>query len=181
MQTNAGIEEAQKEQGSELLAVVNAVNTLTDKVDEISNNKSETTTTQPTEKKDDILAKLLAAVETQCKPAPAPKKEESEMSKLVTLLSDIVKKNNNNGGGSGNRGGNGSGGGKRAEFYKPKPRYKHYCSTHGVNPSHGSSGCTRRGPNHKEDATFEDRKGGSKTNLHKWHAATAGDRVDYSD
>ncbi len=175
------IEEAQKEQGSALLAVVNAVNTLTDKVDEISNIKSETTTTQPTEKNDDILVKLLAAVETQCKPAPAPKKEESKMSKLVTLLSDIAKKNNNNGGSGGNRGGNGSGGGRRPKVHRQNPRYKCYCSTHGVNPSHHSDKCTNPGKHHNKEATYEDRKGGSKLNLHKWHAATAGDRVDYSD
>ena len=125
-----------------------------------------------------VLTKLLAAVETQCKPAPAPKKEESELSQLVTLLSDIAKKKNNNGGG-GNRGGNRGGGGQRPKFNKPNPRYKYYCSTHGVNPSHHSNKCTNPGAHHNKEATYEDRKGGSKLNLHKWHAATTGDRVDY--
>jgi hypothetical protein len=43
---------------------------------------------------------------------------------------------------------------------KPTRARSKYCHTHGLG-SHNSMECYRRGPNHKEEATFRNRLGGS--------------------
>ena len=44
-------------------------------------------------------------------------------------------------------------------------KMKHYCSTHGVNHTHGSADCRKPGPNHNPKATYRNRMGGSFKNL----------------
>ena len=143
---------------------------MNDKLEKVA-SKAETTEQPKIDDKEQLIKTLLAATDLQC--TPAPKKEEnSDLAKLVTILTDITNKNGGSGGGNKRK--------ENTDFYDPHPRWKFYCSTHGVNPSHDDKDCKRRGSNSKEGATFEDKKGGSKKNLHKWHAAKKGDRVDYN-
>ena len=46
-------------------------------------------------------------------------------------------------------------------------QYKFYCSTHGVNLSHDTRNCRDKGPNHNDNATYDNKMGGC-TRGDKW-------------
>ena len=48
-------------------------------------------------------------------------------------------------------------------------KFKFYCSLCGVNCTHNSNKCEFPKSWHNNAATFENRMGGSKKNLHLWH------------
>ena len=60
---------------------------------------------------------------------------------------------------------NNLGGGQRDT--RRYPGCDNYCHTCGfdIHPTHNSATCPRKGPNHKDDATILDMKGGCKKNI----------------
>ena len=92
------------------------------------------------------LQTILAAItniQSQSAPAAKPK---TDMEKILALLTT-------NAGNNGGR--NNDTTRKPPRIGKPNLRYKFYCWSHGINPSHNSCGCTYKKPGHQTAALYE--------------------------
>ena len=125
-----------------------------------------------------------------------PPKPKTKLQQILALLtSNAGNENSNSGGGGGgrrnNNNNNNSGGGKnnnnnnnnnsgggnnsnntrskgRKVSTKPNVRYKYYCWSHGVNPSHNSCQCTNPVPGHQNAAIYTNQMNGWQTNAARW-------------
>ena len=83
------------------------------------------------------------------------------MEKILALLTTNVS---NNGG----RNNNNDTTYKQPKIGKPNLRYKFYCCSRGINPTHNSCSCVNKKPGHQTAALYENQMGGYQTNKEKW-------------
>ena len=129
-----------------------------------------------------MIRKALAAVINN-PTVPTKTAEEIKIEQLTKLLEKFKKEKTNGGGG-------GSGGGRDGKRLKkkdrpllcdPDPSFNQYCSICGVNDNHGNDECALKHVKYwRSGATYGNRCGCSKNNLHKWHLSVKGQPVNYN-
>ena len=122
---------------------------------------------------------ILNTITNLSNPAPVVAKPKTEMQQILTLLTAQAGGSKNagpGGGGSNNRNNrnnnhntnnNNHNGGRRVSV-KPNIRYKFYCWSHGVNPSHNSCSCTNKFPGHQNATVYTNQMVGWTTNAPRW-------------
>ena len=110
---------------------------------------------------------ILAAITNLSNPTPSVvTKPKIEMQQILALLTAKASSENTGGGGgcrcrcNNNNNPNNSHNNCRKVSTKSNLRYKFYCWSHGINPTHDSCGCLNKFPSHQDGAVYSNQMGG---------------------
>ena len=164
-------------------------------VNTLKENQSSTATPAPAAgAPQNDMQTILAAITNLQQPTPVITKAKTEMQHILALLTANAgnknggggnrgggngerhnsNNNNNNGNNNNNNNGGNNGGNNpnnrngRRQSTTPNLRYKFYCWSHGVNPTHNSCQCTNNFPGHQNSAIYTNQMNGWQTNAPRW-------------